>query len=33
MIDSSGTAKLIDFGAVRVAGISEGVAPEGEPIL
>ena len=33
MIDSSGTAKLIDFGAVRVAGISEGVARGDEPIL
>lgn len=33
IIDSSGTAKLIDFGAVRVAGISEGVRPEDEPIL
>ena len=32
MIDSSGTARLIDFGAVRVAGISEGVSG-GEPIL
>lgn len=33
MIDSSGTAKVIDFGAVRVAGMSEGLAPENEPIL
>ena len=33
MIDSSGTAKVIDFGAVRVAGMSEGVRPEDEPIL
>lgn len=33
MIDSSGTAKLIDFGAVCVAGISEGVASDNEPIL
>jgi serine/threonine protein phosphatase PrpC len=33
LIDSSGTAKLIDFGAVRVAGMSEGVRPSDEPIL
>jgi serine/threonine protein phosphatase PrpC len=33
MIDSVGTAKLIDFGAVRVAGISEGVGTEAESVL
>jgi len=33
MIDSVGTAKLIDFGSVRVAGISEGLSLDGEPIL
>ena len=33
MIDSSGTARLIDFGAVRVAGMSETLASENEPIL
>lgn len=33
MIDASGTAKVIDFGAVRVAGMSEAVPPENEPIL
>ena len=33
MVDSVGTAKLIDFGAVRVAGISESVGSGDEPIL
>ncbi len=33
MIDSAGTAKVIDFGAVRVAGRSEGVRSADEPIL
>jgi serine/threonine protein kinase len=33
MIDSVGTAKLIDFGAVRVAGISEGIGSGDEPVL
>lgn len=33
MIDSVGTAKLIDFGAVRVAGISEATGCDNEPIL
>ena len=33
MIDSVGTARLIDFGAVRVAGISEGIGSGEEPIL
>lgn len=33
LIDRTGTAKLIDFGAVRVAGLSEDVRPGGEPIL
>lgn len=33
MIDSVGTAKLIDFGAVRVAGISEGKGADHEPML
>ena len=33
MIDSVGTAKLIDFGAVRVAGISEGMGADLDPVL
>lgn len=33
MIDSVGTARLIDFGAVRVAGISEGTGADNEPML
>ncbi len=33
MIDSVGTARLIDFGAVRVAGISEGIGADNEPML
>ncbi len=33
MIDSVGTAKLIDFGAVRVAGISESIGSDEEPVL
>ncbi|WP_152208432.1 bifunctional protein-serine/threonine kinase/phosphatase [Marinobacter changyiensis] len=33
MIDSIGTAKLIDFGTVKVAGISEGIGSEDETIL
>jgi serine/threonine protein phosphatase PrpC len=33
MIDSVGTAKLIDFGAVKVAGISEGIGADTETIL
>jgi len=33
MVDSIGSAKLIDFGAVRVAGISEGTGAENEPML
>lgn len=33
MIDSVGTARLIDFGAVRVAGISEGTGTGEEPML
>jgi serine/threonine protein phosphatase PrpC len=28
MIDKTGTAKIIDFGAVRIAGIAEAAAPE-----
>ena len=33
MVDTVGTARLIDFGAVRVAGISEGLGAGDEPIL
>ncbi|QCF25456.1 bifunctional protein-serine/threonine kinase/phosphatase [Hydrocarboniclastica marina] len=33
MIDSLGTAKLIDFGAVQVAGVSEGIGSENAPML
>ncbi|GGY67264.1 bifunctional protein-serine/threonine kinase/phosphatase [Marinobacter zhanjiangensis] len=33
MVDSVGTAKLIDFGAVQVAGLSEGRGSDNEPIL
>ncbi|PWG61969.1 bifunctional protein-serine/threonine kinase/phosphatase [Sediminicurvatus halobius] len=33
MIDATGTAKLIDFGAVRVAGLGEGVDEAVGPVL
>jgi serine/threonine protein phosphatase PrpC len=33
MVDSVGSARLIDFGAVKVAGISEGAGDKAEPVL